>query len=547
MIIDVKNKNGNKLERAFNTINNMNLDEFLDLKNDLMSNPMEKINFDFEEDDDDIKFSDYLSYFNKKINETENSVSKYYNVIKLMYLRDLDAYSSAIKEEYDLVFSNIIFYNAIKILEDEQYRKKFIDFENNRTDFEVKFGNGEVQPMSKSQDGYIRILASMFGKVNEDGTFECDKNNSLYNNFYIEDIDKYKEAYSELYNELNIEKFVPKENRFKKKFIEEDVSNLFRIYDEPDWNVNEQLKENIIGDMPHDLTDEDKIVYIYSKMCKTLLYDERYTLREKMNNNTYTSDFNKEHIENIKPGDKITCFDFSRIAVKLIDETTKDTDAVVIIEGVNKGHFEVGVSTLKGVATLEAINIMESGESTSKVNDLLRAKIGTQLQGIKQIEGEDGVFENSLNKVYPMVLGSNVKTETEILMEQLKSLPENNININLETKLQNTIKSARKVGISGNEFTLFYNSALRSEHFGKKGVDVDSSYLVEREKNKEDVFNRIICLRDLRCKDVYMININSLELSCDSIENIEKKLENGELEYERENKKLIKDGEHTDD
>ena len=547
MIIGVQKKDGNKFENAFDAVNNMTLDEFLDLKYDLMMNPMEKIKFDFE--DDNTKFSEYLKYFNKKIEEIPNSTSMYYNVVKLKYLRDLDAYSIAIREENELVFSNIIFRNVINILEDEQYRNKFLDYENNRENFEVKWGNGQVQPMSKSQEGYLRILANMFGKVNEDGSFEYDKDNRAYNNFFIEDIDKYKEVYSDLYNKLDIEKFVPKANPFKKRFVETDVSDVFRVCDEPEWNINEELKENILGDMPNDLTEEDTIMYIYAKMCKNFLYDERYTLRNRMENNTYSPDFNKEHLENIKPGDKVTCFDFSRVAMKFIDENTQYTDAVVITEGLNRGHFAVGVSTLKGVATLEAINIMESDESINRINDLLRAKIGTQLQGVKQIEGVVGAFKDSLNKIYPMVFGSNVRTETEILMEQLKSIPEKNINIDLGTKLQNTIKSAQKAGIKANEFTLFYNSVLRTGYYGKSD-DLVSSYLVKREKhNNEEIFNRIICLGDLSSEDekIYMIDINSLELTSDLIENIEKKIENGELEYERITRTLRKDKEHTND
>ena len=151
--------------------------------------------------------------------------------------------------------------------------------------------------------------------------------------------------------------------------------------------------------MPNNLSPEEKALYVYYKMCNIFLYDEGYMYRDKIQKVNYTDEFSKDHLEKIVPGDKITCYDFSRIYEKVI-KNLPEIDVVIISEGVNSGHFLNGISTRNGAVELEAINTMKSGENGDVANDLLRAKLGQKLIGIDVVNGQPGVFEMANQKVY---------------------------------------------------------------------------------------------------------------------------------------------------
>lgn len=86
------------------------------------------------------------------------------------------------------------------------------------------------------------------------------------------------------------------------------------------------------------------------------------------------------------PGDKITCYDFSRMYAKLINELDGDITAVMILEGGNEGHALAGFYTENVSATVEAINVDSDKDST---NDLMKAKNGIKLKGVKTISDND--------------------------------------------------------------------------------------------------------------------------------------------------------------
>ena len=76
-------------------------------------------------------------------------------------------------------------------------------------------------------------------------------------------------------------------------------------------------------------------MYVYVKLCTILEYDEEYMYRNKDISLKFESTFLREHLEKIVPKSKVTCFDFSRIYAKLINELDVDIEAVIISEGAN--------------------------------------------------------------------------------------------------------------------------------------------------------------------------------------------------------------------
>ena len=77
-------------------------------------------------------------------------------------------------------------------------------------------------------------------------------------------------------------------------------------------------------------------------LFKSLNYDEGYFYRRITKDEKYESAFSKEHLESLRVGSKITCYDFSRIYVKLVDELGEDITPVMILTGANEGHALAG-------------------------------------------------------------------------------------------------------------------------------------------------------------------------------------------------------------
>lgn len=95
--------------------------------------------------------------------------------------------------------------------------------------------------------------------------------------------------------------------------------NRIILNEEPDWLINKNLNDAVIGDMPEDLSLEDQVMYIYCKLCKELKYDYNYYYRNFNLSHAIKPDFKKEKLENIKPGSKVSCWDFARVLSKFIN------------------------------------------------------------------------------------------------------------------------------------------------------------------------------------------------------------------------------------
>ena len=418
---------------------------------------------------------------------------------------------------------------VFEIVSNDEVNKKFLDYNNNKEYFSI---NGQEIKINK----YLAYLGKIFGGKDKEGNLS--NANTISKDFYIPELEQYKNRYSKILDNINMDRYVNLNYEFKNlNTLRLGFCTIIRKGEEPDWRINDELNNAILGEMPNELSLEEKAIYIYCKLCKVLSYDEGYFYKEKLNEERYEGTFLKEHLEGIKPNSKITCFDFSRIFFKMINELEGDIESVIIAEGINQGHYLTGFYTDKVSVMLEAINGRTVG-----TNDLMKAKNGIEFEGIDIISDKDGIINKAIKKIYPQIYGKE-QISIQEYMKELKILPREESSYDFATKLQSFVEIMRENNISGNEaiqtLTAFY-------HSGFFGEQVDRAYMGKKEmKNGEENYKRLVLMRpnkqfleNSKEEVLYVMDTDSLDLSMCTPQEILEKIKIGEYVYENEKHKM---------
>ncbi len=104
-----------------------------------------------------------------------------------------------------------------------------------------------------------------------------------------------------------------------------DITALNKLYETKDTlyskvNLNKELQKHILEGISEDFNLLEKTIYIYTKMCKTFIYDDKYYAADYFERQeSIHSDI--KNIDNISlTNNKIVCFEFSMIFSKLLNE-----------------------------------------------------------------------------------------------------------------------------------------------------------------------------------------------------------------------------------
>ena len=470
------------------------------------------------------------------LQECKNMLSNYptdslesSRISEMIRTRDLSSFKTLYSRKTDV--NPMLLDKIFEILSSDDMLSKFFDYSNNSESFAI-----DGQEISRSE--YLKHLGQIFG--NKDTNGNLSNRNSISIDFFISDLEEFKNRYSQIFEEINIDRYVNPTYTFSRG--PNITDSVIRDGEEPHWEMTQEIYEAIFSDMPQNLSLEEQAMYIYCKMCTIFSYDEGYMYRDKLSKVNYESTFSKEHLENLMPGDKITCYDFSRMYVKLLNELDGDITAVMILEGANEGHALAGFYTENVSATVEAINVASDKDST---NDLMKAKNGIKLKGVKTISDREGIIEQAIDKVYSQILGKQPQSIKEYIQE-LKSLPpKQDVPNDIVLKLQALLETMKSNHIFGNEFAQTLWGIGKTNYFGD--TKLERAYLgeLQREDDGSEKYKRHILLRQPKQKktedssrEVYLIDTDTLDLTTCSEENIIAKLNSGELIYESEKHKL---------
>lgn len=458
---------------------------------------------------------DILYQFENLLSKFEIGSRNWNRCLQLLETRDLEEF----KAIHDKGTNKEILDKVFEILSDEETFEEFLDYKNNQEHFSINGSSVEIGE-------YLKYLGTFFGPKNKIGNF--NPRNTISMDFYIPELDKFKQRYSQILDTYNLDRYTNPMYEFKHfTSLAHITDRIIREDEEPEWTINPMLRKAVYEGFPEDGSLEEQAMHIYCKLCGELEYDEGYFYRNRLPQERYAPDFSKEHLENIVPHSKITCWDFSRLFMKLINELDGDIEAVIIATGADEGHYLTGFYTDKVSAMIEAINGKSEG-----TNDILKAKLGLKFEGFEIISDREGIIENALDTVYPRIFG---KTQVRI-DEYLNNLRQSQTpSENLEENIESFTQFLKDEGLSGNEAMQMLNVCTK---LGFLGDNIQKVFIG---KKVEDDYKRFVAITTKdksKNKPVYVMDTESLDISKQSIKDVKAKLNSGEFVYENEKYKL---------
>ena len=248
--------------------------------------------------------------------------------------------------------------------------------------------------------------------------------------------------------------------------------------------INNDLKQSIISDIPEDATDLEKAIYIYIKMCKLLTYDEEYyavnqkgIATEKHKSTDYVSSITLEN-------NKVVCFEFNLIYSKLLNELgihfSSDYKGMVG-EAYGDGHASLEFRSGKFLISADSVTTILQG-------DIMQAKLNQPLVGLKCINRNQQTqqeFKESLTKMYQLIahqensLSENKQVEhiqtLDELLEEYSHVTTNIQDISLNERLSilvSKVNSTGMLGIDSLSYVLQLRKILFTEEQRKNNIGI---------------------------------------------------------------------------
>lgn len=244
------------------------------------------------------------------------------------------------------------------------------------------------------------------------------------------------------------------------------------------------LEQTILSGMPEDVTDLEKALYIYIKMCKVLTYDDEYYAVNQRGIATQKHK-NVNYVSFITPSNnKVTCFEFNLIYATLINKLglhfCSNYKGFVGDDLYGEGHANLEFRSGKFLVNADSVTSILNG-------DMVQAKLNQPLVGItcinqnKQTKKE---FNQYLSKMYQLVidqengLDKNRDEQTLTLDELLEAYSHTTTavhDIDFQERfsiLVDKSSSSKLVGIDFLSYTLQLRKMLFTEEQRKNNISV---------------------------------------------------------------------------
>lgn len=193
------------------------------------------------------------------------------------------------------------------------------------------------------------------------------------------------------------------EERALEKLEEGDLENLKDniIYDTAKWKIP-YADQVFIEKLSKDnlLSDEDKILCVYNKLCKKYTYDDNLlSYIQKVDDEKfalpdwYGRDIDSDWEKNREKHNRRVCYEVSRYLAKSLIELFKDKEDfnICILWDKDLTHYFVGLTCDKYSLTLDL-------DDFNNIKDLTRVKTGLTIKGINILNDDEGKFGNALEK-----------------------------------------------------------------------------------------------------------------------------------------------------
>lgn len=193
--------------------------------------------------------------------------------------------------------------------------------------------------------------------------------------------------------------------------------------DADEWVIPDELKPFIIEVAENNVSDEEKILKVYQKLCEDYTYDDNILSYIKKNDDDtfflpdeYGRETDASWKENRQKHNRRNCFEISRILAKSITEVVKlsgnakNYDVCIIWDEANT-HYFVGLACNNYYVSLDL-------DDFTQIKDLTREKTGLTLEGIKILEDTNDKF----GKVIKEINRDRAKIAKEYMQEKIQML-----------------------------------------------------------------------------------------------------------------------------
>lgn len=287
---------------------------------------------------------------------------------------------------------------------------------------------------------------------------------------------------------VNIEKLIELNDKvslsFRRKHIivldpkdeqkDEYDSNADVTYDKTEWKIPNNLNHLIeaVSESSY-LNNEDKILMIFEKICKTYVYDDNLiSYIQKIDDESYElpdwygREVNQEWENNREQHNRRVCYEVSRYLAESLKEIFKDNDDYNVCIFWDKGntHYFVGLTCKDYSITLDT-------DDFNNIKDLTRLKTGLTAQGIVILDDEENKFKNALDKF-------NENKNEDSIMKIEDDIASNTMNLNSDTENQQLNSSVESDNI------IFIRNAIE---ILKEKYNIDSQGLFEYIKEIVDI------------------------------------------------------------
>ena len=322
----------------------------------------------------------------------------------------------------------------------------------------------------------------------------------------------------------------------------EAINSIRRTYDPtlPYTKIHPELKNVILGNMDSNLSDLEKAIYVYIKLCKTLSYDDEFYAVNQQGIVALRHE-NPEMTANITPtNNKAVCYEFNSLYAKFLDDFKIKLTTQTTLNGIYKGHTNLKFRAGKFLVLADSV------KSILKC-DLVSAKLNKPLTGIVCLNENLKTcyeFYDTISHIYRLIAEEEntiVNQEEETFEEIVRQYEESSpTSLSFDKKLEIMMRKVIDSGMQGVD-SIAYVLQLRKIIFSnyEREHNIKASVVRDNINNKKDKVATVSVIltinKDDYNKDVfnnqYYLFHPDFPLTVLSLELIAEMFREGILEY----------------
>lgn len=235
------------------------------------------------------------------------------------------------------------------------------------------------------------------------------------------------------------------------------------------FNLDNDFYQEIIGNMPTNMTNLEKTIYVYLKMCTLLTYDEEFyaSFQDDLTNKKH-SDINR--LSTItKINNQVICYEFNAIYAKILDKLGYKFKIVLQNEnclGYGYGHTSLMYVCDEYIVSADSVTSVLCGDLQLVKRGKLPVGINCKNESLDIIKE----FNYTLEEISELIKDQRVKKDNNFMktLDEYRSLIElSNIAPNINEKIDMFFELLLKSNLNGVDaigyITVLANGIFNSE------------------------------------------------------------------------------------